>query len=306
MTRDDHLAWCKQRAVEYLDSGDLANALGSFKSDLGKHPETHPLAGLFLDMENESPTPEENPMPVTIDIPTTSPSADWLGPDWDPDTAEPDDRLTVRRSLRWGPVYRTVEVDERLGELAAEVAQLTEANTKLAGDSGTLDERERALDAQILGLERRRADVMAQGQAAADGMVTRARTVAEQTVADAKRRAAMIEADAQRRAADVVRAARAVADEMIEGAKAQAVDINPIPDGGIEAEAGWVLEQDERVRTKALAQQTAATAALALLGGDGPPRVAVALHGVEPVELGRPPELTAGKRAAKAGTASGS
>ncbi len=38
--RADHLAWCKRRALEYLDSGDVANAVTSMLSDLGKHPET--------------------------------------------------------------------------------------------------------------------------------------------------------------------------------------------------------------------------------------------------------------------------
>lgn len=40
MTRDEHLAWCKQRALEYLDEGDLGNAVASMASDLTKHPET--------------------------------------------------------------------------------------------------------------------------------------------------------------------------------------------------------------------------------------------------------------------------
>ena len=40
MTRDEHLAWCKQRALEYLDAGDLLNAVTSMGSDLDKHPET--------------------------------------------------------------------------------------------------------------------------------------------------------------------------------------------------------------------------------------------------------------------------
>jgi uncharacterized membrane-anchored protein len=38
-TRDEHLEWCKQRAREYLDAGDLANAVTSMGSDLDKHPE---------------------------------------------------------------------------------------------------------------------------------------------------------------------------------------------------------------------------------------------------------------------------
>lgn len=44
MTRDEHLAWCKQRALEYVDRGELADAVTSMLSDLRKHPETdnHP------------------------------------------------------------------------------------------------------------------------------------------------------------------------------------------------------------------------------------------------------------------------
>jgi hypothetical protein len=34
------VAWCKRRALEYLDSGDIANAVASMGSDMGKHPET--------------------------------------------------------------------------------------------------------------------------------------------------------------------------------------------------------------------------------------------------------------------------
>jgi hypothetical protein len=39
-TRDEHLAWCKTRALEYLDRGELADAVASMGSDLGKHHET--------------------------------------------------------------------------------------------------------------------------------------------------------------------------------------------------------------------------------------------------------------------------
>ena len=39
-TRQEHLAQCKQRALAYIDSGDLDNALMSMVSDLKKHPET--------------------------------------------------------------------------------------------------------------------------------------------------------------------------------------------------------------------------------------------------------------------------
>jgi hypothetical protein len=38
--RAEHLAFCKRRALEYLDRGDLQNALASMGSDLAKYPET--------------------------------------------------------------------------------------------------------------------------------------------------------------------------------------------------------------------------------------------------------------------------
>lgn len=39
MTRDEHLAWCKQRAHEYLDIGDVQQAVQSMMSDVQKHDE---------------------------------------------------------------------------------------------------------------------------------------------------------------------------------------------------------------------------------------------------------------------------
>jgi len=39
-TRAEHLAWCKQRALEYVEQDDYPNALASMMSDLGKHPYT--------------------------------------------------------------------------------------------------------------------------------------------------------------------------------------------------------------------------------------------------------------------------
>jgi hypothetical protein len=39
-TRAEHLAWCKERALEYVDRGDLQSALASMASDTSKHPET--------------------------------------------------------------------------------------------------------------------------------------------------------------------------------------------------------------------------------------------------------------------------
>lgn len=48
MTRAEHLAWCKQRAHEYLDRGKVGDALGSMMSDLQKHPELEDHAGINL------------------------------------------------------------------------------------------------------------------------------------------------------------------------------------------------------------------------------------------------------------------
>jgi hypothetical protein len=41
-TREEHLQWCKDRALEYLDAGDIVDAITSMASDLDKHPETKP------------------------------------------------------------------------------------------------------------------------------------------------------------------------------------------------------------------------------------------------------------------------
>ena len=50
MTRQEHLDWCKQRALEILDTGDISQAYASMVSDLGKHPETegHPAIQLGM------------------------------------------------------------------------------------------------------------------------------------------------------------------------------------------------------------------------------------------------------------------
>ena len=40
MTRQEHLQWCKERALEYCNKGDLKNAFASMISDMGKHEET--------------------------------------------------------------------------------------------------------------------------------------------------------------------------------------------------------------------------------------------------------------------------
>lgn len=49
-TRADHLAWCKTRALEYVEAGDTPNAYASLASDLNKHPDTEGHAGIELGM----------------------------------------------------------------------------------------------------------------------------------------------------------------------------------------------------------------------------------------------------------------
>lgn len=44
MTRQEHLHWAKERALEYVAQGDLENAVTSMLSDLDKHEETRELA----------------------------------------------------------------------------------------------------------------------------------------------------------------------------------------------------------------------------------------------------------------------
>lgn len=50
-TRAEHLAWCKQRALEYCDAGDVNQAYASMASDLRKHPETSNHAATALGMQ---------------------------------------------------------------------------------------------------------------------------------------------------------------------------------------------------------------------------------------------------------------
>jgi hypothetical protein len=40
VTRQEHLDWCKRRALEYAERGDIFQAITSMGSDLEKHPET--------------------------------------------------------------------------------------------------------------------------------------------------------------------------------------------------------------------------------------------------------------------------
>ena len=48
MTRTEHLGWAKERALEYLDAGDIDNAYMSLVSDMNKHKELFGHAGLSL------------------------------------------------------------------------------------------------------------------------------------------------------------------------------------------------------------------------------------------------------------------
>ena len=50
MTRTEHLQWCKDRALEYVNNDDLKNAYASMASDLRKHKETESHAGIVMGM----------------------------------------------------------------------------------------------------------------------------------------------------------------------------------------------------------------------------------------------------------------
>lgn len=49
-TREEHLKWCKERALEYVERGDMTNAMASMASDLKKHDETANHAGITMGM----------------------------------------------------------------------------------------------------------------------------------------------------------------------------------------------------------------------------------------------------------------
>jgi hypothetical protein len=40
LTRNQHLAWCKRRALEHLSANDLRQAVAGMASDLKTHPDT--------------------------------------------------------------------------------------------------------------------------------------------------------------------------------------------------------------------------------------------------------------------------
>ncbi len=47
-TRDEHVAFCKSRALAYVGAGDLQNAFASLCSDLRGHPETEDHGAMML------------------------------------------------------------------------------------------------------------------------------------------------------------------------------------------------------------------------------------------------------------------
>lgn len=49
-SRAEHLAWCKARALEYVDRENLQDAFASMASDLNSHPETKGHPGVELGM----------------------------------------------------------------------------------------------------------------------------------------------------------------------------------------------------------------------------------------------------------------
>ena len=51
MTRDEHVKWCKVRAREYLDRGDITQAFASMGSDLDKYSETKNHIGIAIGMQ---------------------------------------------------------------------------------------------------------------------------------------------------------------------------------------------------------------------------------------------------------------
>ena len=50
MTRQEHMEWCKKRALEYVDSGDINGGYASMVSDLRKHSETEDHVAIQLGM----------------------------------------------------------------------------------------------------------------------------------------------------------------------------------------------------------------------------------------------------------------
>lgn len=47
-TKAQHLAWCKERALEYVEKDSVSEAMASFASDMGKHPETQEVFATMM------------------------------------------------------------------------------------------------------------------------------------------------------------------------------------------------------------------------------------------------------------------
>ena len=48
MNRQEHIEWCKKRALECVDRDDLTGAFASMASDISKHSETVGHIGIML------------------------------------------------------------------------------------------------------------------------------------------------------------------------------------------------------------------------------------------------------------------
>ncbi len=60
-TREEHLQWCKDRALQYVDSGDLFQAFTSMCSDLTKHDETKDHCGIEMGLLSQLAKCDRNP-----------------------------------------------------------------------------------------------------------------------------------------------------------------------------------------------------------------------------------------------------
>lgn len=52
--RQEHIDWCKKRALEYVEQGDLLQAFTSMTSDLNSNPITENHIGIMLGMQQIS------------------------------------------------------------------------------------------------------------------------------------------------------------------------------------------------------------------------------------------------------------
>jgi hypothetical protein len=48
MGRKEHLEWCKQRALEYVERGELPGAVASMCSDYGQHDDNGPMDPMLV------------------------------------------------------------------------------------------------------------------------------------------------------------------------------------------------------------------------------------------------------------------